>query len=489
MRFVEFGEWKPDLEGVEIGASQTLRNVTPGPGFYRPFKAVTPFTETIGADNLPRGAVSGVNPGDDVFMYAGTNNNGTGGLWELQSNGAWTDVSRSAGYSMTQQGCWDFARFGDNIIAASCSLNPQRFEMGVSTTFEDLGGSPPAGRSVKVLRDQVFLSGLSSDPTKVAWSALNDITGWTEGVDQAGAQTFPDVGECHGVYGANVGYVFFDRAIYMAQYVGPPLVWQFDKISDGRGAISRQMIAEFGDVIFFLSEDGFWMLQGGQLTPIGHEKVDYTILTDLHRARVWLASCTVDPVRKLVLFSYPSVTEPEAGCTRIAAYSWPTQRWTEVIYECPLLVPARTFGYNLDNLDLLGQTLDELTVSLDDPSLQTRIGQAVGFNSLNEAGPFTGTTLAAELETADHMLTPFRMSFVDGVRPYTDAGAVTVSLKTRDRPADNLATDDDEAMEDHGLVPKRSCARYHRALVKVPAGEVWDYAQGIEFLFREAGFR
>ncbi len=489
MRIVEFGEWRPDLEGIEIGASQTIRNVLPGQGFYRPFRQVTPFTESIGSGNLPRGAISGVAPNDNVFMYVGTNNGGTGKLFELQENGSWTDVSKSAGYSLTPTGCWDMARFGDNIIAVSCSIDPQVYNTTSSTTFTDLSGTPPQGRSVKVLRDQVFISGQSADPTKVSWSAINDITGWTEGTDQAGGQTFPDVGECHGIYGTNVGYIFFDRAIYSAQYVGPPLVWQFDKISDGRGAIGREVIAEFGDVIFFLAEDGFWMLQGGALTPIGHEKVDFTILNNLNRANLWLASTSVDPVRKLVLFSYPSVDEPNAGCTRIAAYSWPTGRWSDAEYECALLVPARTFGYSMDNLDLLGLSLDELTVSLDDPSLQTRVGQAVGFNSLYEAGPFTGLPLAAEMETGDHMLVPYRMAFVDGVRPYVDASNVTVCLKTRDRPSDTLSVDDDEAMEAHGMVPKRSCGRFHRALVKVAADTEWDYAQGVEFLFREAGFR
>ena len=76
------------------------------------------------------------------------------------------------------------------------------------------------------------------------------------------------------VGGESFGIIFMERAIYRADYVGTPLIFTFNKIADNVGAFAPRSVASFGNQIFFLAQDGFYKLTGGQqLTPIGNGKV------------------------------------------------------------------------------------------------------------------------------------------------------------------------------------------------------------------------
>ena len=79
-------------------------------------------------------------------------------------------------------------------------------------------------------------------------------------------------------------------------YVGVPLIFQFDKIADNIGAFAPKSVASYGNMVFFLAQDGFYKLTGGQqLTPIGNGKVDNFFFDDLSSNLDGITSA-VDPI-------------------------------------------------------------------------------------------------------------------------------------------------------------------------------------------------
>lgn len=196
------------------------------------------------------------------------------------TDASWDDISQTATtYGATATAPWSFAQFGEYIIAANENDDPQVFNLGVSTEFADLGGSPPRAAVAKVWGDFVVLMGLASNKDRVHWSAINDHTGWTPGTNNSDYQTFPDGGAVQGSTEATNPLIFLERSVFKATFQpGSTEIFTFQKIHDKRGAASRDSIATRGSFAFYADQGGFFQMgQDGSITPIGFLKVDTTL--------------------------------------------------------------------------------------------------------------------------------------------------------------------------------------------------------------------
>jgi len=105
-----------------------------------------------------------------------------------------------------------------------------------------------------------------------------------------------------------------------------------------------------------------------------------------------------------------------------------------------------------------------------------------------KAAIFSGTSNEIEIETSEVELYPGFRSVIEGVRPIVDAAA-TVSIKTRERLADNPTATDYASMQTDGLNPLRTSGRYIRANVKVASGTTFTNAQGVDFISSQGSQR
>ena len=140
-------------------------------------------------------------------------------------------------------------------------------------------------------------------------------------------------------------------------------------------------------------------------------------------------------------------------------------------------------------LDALGYTLDTLPFSLDSRFLEGGSPYLAAFDSDHKLAFFSGTNIAARVETADFEHIPGRRSFVTGVVPATDATAVTVQVGKKERPQDSLTYGSAVAVNAQGLSPQRASARIHRYRVDIAAEESWSHLQGVEPQFHSDGDR
>ena len=126
------------------------------------------------------------------------------------------------------------------------------------------------------VRDFVVIGGLSSDRYSIRWSAIGDPTDWpipaTDDArsKQSGQQTFQSK---HGWVTAIGGndfymYIFQERAITKATYVGGDVVFSFDTFEEDRGCISQGNMVRIDDMYAFTSDKGYHMLQNEQISDI-----------------------------------------------------------------------------------------------------------------------------------------------------------------------------------------------------------------------------
>lgn len=152
---------------------------------------------------------------------------------------------------------------------------------GAGTTYTVIT-EMPVGRVIEVIRDFVVVGSLITDNFQIQWSAIGDGTDWpTPGTDdarakQAGSQKFStEFGYVTEIAGNDFyGYIFQERAITKATYIGGDVVFSFDTFEEGRGCVRTGRAAQVDDKVIFESSRGFHILENDVIVDIGYGIVD-----------------------------------------------------------------------------------------------------------------------------------------------------------------------------------------------------------------------
>lgn len=477
------GEWTPDLPHVLGPKLIDAKNVIPHPAGYKPFKALTNGTTALAAE--PRGGASFRDSGLNSHIYAGS----AAKLYELANDGSWTERTRSSGgdYTTTINETWDFTQFGDLCIGVNWNDAPQSTDMTAATNFAALAGSPPKARHIETFSDFVFLGNTENSVSQIKWSEINDATGWTDGTDQAGSQTFPDGGAVQGFAAHDVLIVFQRFKIRRLQYVGPPVIMQIDVISKEKGAIVDGAICSQGAISFFLANDGFYALAGDSLLPIGADKVDDWFFEDVNQSYIHKMTSEVDPQSKVAYWSYASSSSVNGIPDTLLMYNWTAKRWAYARVTVNRLLNIYGLGYTLDGLDTLTTNIDNFDIPFDDPILTGGTLQMNGFGSTYQLGPFSGSALEATIESGDFELNPGRRSYVSGVEPVIDTTAATIAVAPKARLGATASYDTAQAQEVNGFTSQDATGRYHRVKLAVPAASTWADASALNFEVADDG--
>ena len=483
---IQFGEWLPDQADLLNPGVTVATNVLPAANGYHSMNSFVPYS------NAATGTIKGIFAAKDsdanTKLFAG---DATKLYLHASVDNDLDDISKIGGYDLTDTERWRFVQFGDDVIGVGgIGEEPQVFDLGSSSAFANLGGTPPKADFIAVVRDFVWLANVDSGsgrvPYQCYWSGFNDPTSWTAGVNQSDFQNLPDSGAITGLVGGEYATILTERAIFRATYTGPPLIWQFDKVVAERGCAFKESVCNVGSVVFFLANDGFYAFDGQRATPIGSEKVNEFFLKDFDSNYDYRMSASVDPINEVAMWSYTSTQSPSGQPDKIIMYNYTLNKWSLAEIEADLLAPMFSSGYTVDGLDSLSATVDGLSIQLDSRFYkggQYFFGGAYG----NKIYAFTGAPLSATIETAEAPLSTGKHSLITRVYPYYEDGDVTVSIGTRATqdatPVFSAATSPNDA----GFVPVRSQGRYHRARVSISGG--WNKALGIDIEAREIGRR
>lgn len=496
-------EWRPDLPPMGTGYSVNVQNVLPRtPTTYGPFPNLSAYA-TSPLPARSQGAVALLDSGDNVNTFAGTATD----LYVMTVAGpTFSSVSKSAAaYNVGADEIWSYALFGDNVIATNIADPIQSFISGTSSKFADLSADAPKARYVAVVKNWLFAANTSDPidgavPWRIWWSAFNDPTSWPIPGSSAAAAAQSDfndiVGENGWIQGliGNLGTadaaIFFEHAVWRVVYAGPPTTFTFSPAEGVRGTPAPGSIAQLGAIVYYLGEDGFYVFDGTTSIPIGANKVDKTFFADLDAAYVFRITSAVDPINKMVMWSYPGSGNNQGNPNRIIVYNWFTQTWAIASLNHEMIFRSLTFGYSLDGLDTISTNLDALQFSLDSRAWTGGALELSGFSTTHTLGYFSGTSLAPIVDTEEVQPFPGQRTFVRNVRPLID-GSVTpsVSIGTRTTVETSPTYGPPSAMNSLGWCPLRSNGQYTRARITVPAGQTFNHIQGVELDADPAGYR
>ena len=486
---VPFAEWLPDLPDHANPGSTQAKNVYPAVNSYRPWRDIVNASAN-GLDARCQGAGAFKSDSGVVSVFAGDNTK----LYKFVSN-AFVDASGSTTFTCPVDSYWDFIKFGEAVIAFNGTDTTQAWDLDSSTDFANLAGSPPIFRHAAVIGNFIVTGNQPTEQNKVAWASVNSSTAWVPGVNQSDTETLPEGGAITGMTGGQYGLIFQENRITRMDYRGGNVIFSFRRIEDNRGAVQGKSVVKVGNLVYFLSEDGFYVTDGNTSTPIGNGKVDRFFFNDLKIALRERVRASVDHENKLVCWSYPSATGTNSGTQndKVIIYHYESNRWSLIEIDHEIIFDYISPGYTLEELDdypsSSANNIDAINISLDSAFWSGGLRSFGVFGTTHFLGAFQGNTLKAEIGTGETEIFPMNRSLVTHVRPIVDTDSATGSLTFRNRVADTNFTTVENTMHSTGTIPFHKSARYFKFNLQVPASTTWNDAQGIDIEAIKEGYR
>lgn len=472
MQKILFGEWLPDQPGV-TGAVTDAVNCYPVSNGYAPFKSEADYSDAASQNLLITfaGKFDSVN---SLFAAGATQ------IFKFDSNDASLDPLTTAGYTAVEG--WDVTQFGSKMILANGQDKLQAWTLNTSTYFGDLAAAAPTTKYVTVVRDFVVAANDGTATSKVYWSDINDETNWTpSSTSQSDSQVLPDGGDITGLAGGEYGLVFLERAIYRMSYAGSPFFFQFDAISRSLGCISNGSIAQYGELTYFLADDGFYVCNGQSTKSIGVEKVNRWFFENAVPGEIYSdMSATVDPINKLIIWKFNNTF----GGKYLLIYSIDLGKWSYAETTASSISYILTPSATLEQLDNYNTSIDALDIPLDS---RVFAGGALLFAGVSGAKiiSFSGQPKTAAISTGD---IDIGRSTVTLVKPTVNGGSANVSVASRSLLNEQVEYGTSVAADSENRVPFRSNGNYHRIKV-TPTGANWETVVGVNVDIQGQGTR
>jgi len=482
---IKFGEFLPDQPLYQNAGATVATNVIPSASGFVPLKDVEPFSGA--ANKFIRGMFAAKDDSQSNALYLGDENS----LYKFDAtDSSLTDISKTsdASYSTADGEVWRFVQFGEDVLATNYSDPIQTIVAAGGGRFSDLAGSPPKAKFICVVRDFV-MCGYTNDttdgekPYRVRWSGIGDYDSWAVDADtQADFQDISDMGAVTGLVGGEYATILMERGIVRAQYVGSPLVFDFDKVQLQRGCKVPTSVSNIGRNVFYLSDDGFYMFDGDKSTPIGAEKVNKYFLKRFNSEFAERMSSVVDPLRQVVFWSYASVDSGDGTPDELIIYNYATNSWSTANIGLDAMAPLFTAGYTLENLANISSTLDGLPSSLDSEVFKGGEYFFAGARD-KKIHTFTGENLDAVIETAEFDVKSGYSSIINNVIPYVEnntGSALTVTAQIASRATHSSDSEFGAAsqLNSDNFCPVRAGGRFHR--VRINLIGTWSHAQGVD---------
>lgn len=190
---------------------------------------------------------------------------------------------------------------------------------GAQTVIQIISGTSPTanlGMFVAMPQRQVVAYGSSFgsqvDPLLVRWCDIENFEEWTGSTtNQAGSFRLPTGSRIVGAAQTSQQALFWtDVDLYSMQYIGPPFVYGFNKISTECGLISPKAFGQAGPLTFWMGYNQFFILSGEGAKVIQCPVWDI-VFQNLNRDHVDKIRCATNAQFGEVTWFYPSAYSTE----------------------------------------------------------------------------------------------------------------------------------------------------------------------------------
>ena len=167
------------------------------------------------------------------------------------------------------------------------------------------------------------------DPLQIRWSETGNYTIWdaTE-TNQAGGYKIPTGSIIRrGIQGATQQYWFTDVDLYVAQYVGQPFIYNFNKIGSNCGLIASKAVTVMSGNLYWMSQKQFFILsQGSTPQPIPCPVWD-VIFQNINYNYLDNVKCGSNSQFNEIIWFYPSASSLDGTNDSYVCYNTIYHEW------------------------------------------------------------------------------------------------------------------------------------------------------------------
>jgi hypothetical protein len=470
-----FGPFEPDRSIYYPGVTRNAVNCLPVTDNWGPQPNLAAITDSLGVEC--RGAIA-VRTSTGTFRHIAMS---ATKAYELNTTTyAWSEITRLAGgdYALGAGDFWSFTIFGQNLVIHHIGDDTQYIAIDAGTNLAALSGAPRAKFSW-VAGEYLCFGQLSTDPTQIQCSGIGDATFWTVGQRGCDIQSFPDGGIVQGGVGAERGALIAQDGMWRQMNITGSGDFSFTTsvVNPNRGVAAPYSVTLTNPgVPFYYSYDGFCL--GVEGRAIGAERVDAWFQSQVEGTKIKEIRSVSDPFEKIV---WTQAERPD-GTKFLLGYNWQLDRWCYSEADVSLMCVMVTPGMSWDGLVDIWATIDEVTPAYDAGQFTGGLPRFSAFDTSNRLGFFTGTPMAATLDTADIETNPGFRTLVDKVRLYGDCTDFTLRAITSNVHGGTRTIGDQKSPYSRsGLCHMRSDARLHAIRLEIAAGVDWNHVIGVEF--------
>jgi hypothetical protein len=323
-------------------------------------------------------------------------------LFEL-SEGAWVDVSRVDGYNGGIDTRWSMTQFGD---ATLCANRADIIQRSTSGAFEDIAGSPKAEIIFTVGAFIMALNVNDGDEKPDGWhcSAAYDDTSWAPNLaTQATAgRLVATAGRLTaGMRLGEYAIAYKQRSIYLGQYVGAPIVWDWLQVPGGdAGCVGKEAICDIGGAHFFVGDDNMWIFDGSRPVPVADGYVRQFFYDNSSPLYRYKTICVFDRHKNLVWVFYPSLdaTSPDSAIV----YHVNAKKWGVANRRIQAALNYISNGVTIDGLPTISSTIDGLAPYSFDSQFWLGGGKTLSiFNISHQLQSMTGASVSSSMTTGE----------------------------------------------------------------------------------------
>ena len=424
--------YAPDQSFVnnKIGASDYIINLYPLADGYTSIPDFVRISTTNLKDPVI-GTIATVTADDSEshFTIIGT----TKGLYLVRGNTAGTgvtfvNISRDGGYNLPADDIWDFAIFGNYVVAVNKNYPPQILDLRQNSNlkFRDLTETGDLrGTKVAVWGNHLVLVGVLNTNTgyrnQVAWSGLNNPFDWkfTDPASDADEQQFFDGGVVLNATSSKHPLIFARNKIYRGNYVPSSiLVFSFVDISDRIGLKGINSVIEVDDAVYFYSDKGFYRIDANNnITNIGDSILNDYVRSNFTSGSLENMSVVKDISSTRIIWGI-SKAFASGHYDYLLVYDYVLNKWSTINRVVQRFLNYTTTGYTLEGLDAFGP-LDKLPFSLDSAYWQQNSRVVGAIDSEGYLVTMTGKQMEASIRTG--FISDDNHGFITMTGAYLDA--------------------------------------------------------------------
>lgn len=158
-----------------------------------------------------------------------------------------------------------------------------------------------------------------------------------------------------------------NNSMYLGRYVGPPLIWAWQRIPGDIGCSGPESVVVIGTQHFFIGPSDIYVFDGTVPRPIGAPVREWFFeeLNATHRDKIVGVS---DLARDLVYWYYPSTASTDGALDSLLVYNFRTGQWGKQAVSIQAAVAYSSGQVTYDGLGTLYSTYEDLPdIAYDSP--------------------------------------------------------------------------------------------------------------------------